>query len=81
MRLQDRDHFFVLLIGHGAKDDPDSARIEFLQECGERFGYYILAKQYHERLGLPIMHTETNAEDDAVDWLYRQWTSTLRLNS
>jgi hypothetical protein len=48
-------------------------------ECGERFGYYILAKQYHERLGVPLMHTETNTSDDPVDWLYRQWTSTLRL--
>jgi hypothetical protein len=50
-------------------------------ECGERFGYYFLAKQYHERLGVPIMHTETNAGEDAVDWLRRQWTSALRLKN
>ncbi len=50
-------------------------------ECGERLGYYFLAKQYYERLGVPIMHTETNAGEDAVDWLERQWTSALRLKN
>ena len=37
MWFQDRDHFLELLIGHGAKDDPDAARIKFLQECRKRF--------------------------------------------
>jgi beta-glucosidase/6-phospho-beta-glucosidase/beta-galactosidase len=45
-----------------------------------RLGYYHLAKQYHERLGVPIMHAETNAEGaGAVDWLHEQWTDALRL--
>jgi beta-glucosidase/6-phospho-beta-glucosidase/beta-galactosidase len=51
-----------------------------LRESGERLGYYQLARQYQERLGLPIMQMETNgAEADSVDWLTRQWTDTLRL--
>ncbi|MDQ6709140.1 MAG: family 1 glycosylhydrolase [Candidatus Dormibacteraeota bacterium] len=49
------------------------------KDAGERLGYYFLAKQYHERLGVPIMHAETNAEVNAVDWLQRQWTATMRL--
>ena len=27
---------------------------------GEYFGYYVLAKEYYERYGIPLMHTETN---------------------
>ena len=51
-----------------------------LRESGERLGYYHLARQYQERLGVPIMQMETNgAEGDSVDWLTRQWTDTLRL--
>jgi beta-glucosidase/6-phospho-beta-glucosidase/beta-galactosidase len=50
-----------------------------VRECSERLGYYFLAKQYQERLGVPIMHTETNADHDQVEWLHRQWTSALRL--
>jgi len=51
-----------------------------LRESGERVGYYHLARQYQERLRVPIMQMETNgAEGDSVDWLTRQWTDTLRL--
>jgi beta-glucosidase len=47
---------------------------------GVRLGYYHLARQYHDRLGVPVMHAETNAEEPgAVDWLTRQWTDVLRL--
>ena len=47
---------------------------------GVRLGYYHLARQYHERLGVPIMLAETNmAGDGAVDWLLRQWTDVIRL--
>jgi beta-glucosidase/6-phospho-beta-glucosidase/beta-galactosidase len=51
-----------------------------LRECGERSGYYALALQYQRRLGVPIMHMETNnGEADAVDWFHRQWTDVVRL--
>jgi hypothetical protein len=50
------------------------------RQSGVRLGYYHLARQYHERLGVPVMHAETNAEEpSAVDWLVRQWTDVLRL--
>jgi hypothetical protein len=43
-------------------------------------GYYELAQQYFQRLGRPILHSETNAEGpDAIDWLRRQWTDVTRL--
>jgi beta-glucosidase/6-phospho-beta-glucosidase/beta-galactosidase len=38
-------------------------------------------RQYHERYGLPIMHTETNHVQalNAARWLERQWANVLRL--
>jgi hypothetical protein len=51
-----------------------------LKSCGVRLGYYELAHQYFQRLGRPILHSETNAEGpDAIDWLRRQWTDVARL--
>jgi beta-glucosidase len=51
-----------------------------LRDCGTRLGYYHIGRQYHERLGVPIMLAETNmAGDGAVDWLLRQWTDAIRL--
>jgi beta-glucosidase/6-phospho-beta-glucosidase/beta-galactosidase len=49
---------------------------------GVRLGYAALARQYHERFGLPIMHTETNMEGSrARAWLAAQWTDVLRLRA
>ena len=31
---------------------------------GEFFGYYVIAKQYYDRYGLPLMHTETNIKEE-----------------
>jgi beta-glucosidase/6-phospho-beta-glucosidase/beta-galactosidase len=44
-------------------------------------GYYGLTCQYHERYGLPVMHTETNCVQglNAAFWLQRQWANVLRL--
>lgn len=51
-----------------------------LRSSGVRLGYYELAHQYHDRLGVPVMHTETNAAGRrAVDWLESQWTDIVRL--
>ena len=48
---------------------------------GDFFGYYVFAKQYYDRYGLPLMHTETNIreEDGAVQWLWKEWNNMLRL--
>jgi beta-glucosidase/6-phospho-beta-glucosidase/beta-galactosidase len=48
---------------------------------GEFFGYYVIAKQYYDRYGLPLMHTETNIreQDGAVQWLWKEWNCMLRL--
>ena len=53
---------------------------------GEVLGYDAITKQYHERYRLPVMHTETNFNDSAdgegaVDWLWRQWASVLRVRN
>jgi beta-glucosidase/6-phospho-beta-glucosidase/beta-galactosidase len=51
-----------------------------LRASGVRFGYYALAHQYRDRLGVPVMHTETNASGRrASSWLDSQWTDILRL--
>ncbi len=56
---------------------PDGATVP----SGEFFGYYVLAKQYYDRFGLPLMHTETNIResDGAVQWLWKEWNTMLRL--
>ncbi|HYO26143.1 MAG TPA: family 1 glycosylhydrolase, partial [Lacipirellulaceae bacterium] len=48
---------------------------------GEYFGFYLLAKEYYERYGLPLMHTETNLkeEEGSVHWMRKQWNALMRL--
>jgi beta-glucosidase/6-phospho-beta-glucosidase/beta-galactosidase len=51
-----------------------------IRSSGVRLGYYELAHQYHERLGLPVMHTETNGDGrGATAWLESQWADIARL--
>ena len=49
---------------------------------GQLFGFYVLARQYSERYGLPLMHTETNMDEPrSVDWLRRSgptWSGSSR---
>ena len=53
-----------------------------LRDCGVRAGYYRVGREYHERLGVPIMLAETNKEgEEAVAWLHRIWTDALRLRA
>jgi beta-glucosidase len=53
-----------------------------LRESGVRLGYEALARQYHERLGVPIMHTETNMDAPrATDWLASQWADVMHLRA
>jgi beta-glucosidase/6-phospho-beta-glucosidase/beta-galactosidase len=46
-----------------------------VRSLGELFGWYVIASQYYERYGRPMMHTETHRVDaaDAPRWLWRQW--------
>jgi beta-glucosidase/6-phospho-beta-glucosidase/beta-galactosidase len=47
---------------------------------GQIYGYYVLARQYHDRYRLPLMHTETNmAEPRSVAWLRKEWANMVRL--
>ncbi len=47
---------------------------------GEVYGYYVITRQYHDRYGLPVMHTETNrTAGQAKLWLWKQWMNLLRL--
>jgi beta-glucosidase/6-phospho-beta-glucosidase/beta-galactosidase len=53
---------------------------------GEIFGYTEITRQYHQRYRLPVMHTETNLSegangDEAVNWLWKQWASVLRVRN
>lgn len=46
-------------------------------KAGEIFGYYVITRQYYNRYGLPVMHTETNLMDAerAPHWLRKQWSN------
>lgn len=53
---------------------------------GEIFGYNEITRQYYERYGLPVMHTETNTSegpccDEAVRWLRKEWANVLRVRN
>jgi beta-glucosidase/6-phospho-beta-glucosidase/beta-galactosidase len=53
---------------------------------GEVFGYAVIARQYHDRYRLPVMHTETNlvqgpAGTAAVAWLWKEWANVLRVRN
>jgi beta-glucosidase/6-phospho-beta-glucosidase/beta-galactosidase len=54
--------------------------------AGETFGYAEITRQYYERYGLPVMHTETNYKegpkgDEAVQWLWKEWANVLRIRN
>lgn len=48
---------------------------------GEIFGLYLVTRQYYERYGVPMMHTETNLVEgaNASAWLWKQWHTVLQL--
>jgi len=56
-----------------------------IEPSGDIFGWYAIARQYHERYRLPLMHTETNdigaGEADAPAWLWRQFLNVRQLRS
>lgn len=70
------------VIGHDyyAMNEHLLVEHEIRKASGDVLGYYALARQYHERYHLPVMHTETNLhEPEAVDWLWRTWASIQQL--
>ena len=51
-----------------------------LHEAKHRLGYARLSRQYYERLGVPLIHAETNmAGPGAVGWLQEQWAEVNRV--
>ncbi len=56
------------------------------EASGEVFGYSEITRQYHDRYGLPVMHTETNMKEgvtgqEAVFWLWKEWANVLRIRN
>lgn len=56
------------------------------EPAGEIFGYEEITREYYDRYGLPVMHTETNLQqgpkgDEAVYWLRKEWANVLRLRN
>jgi beta-glucosidase len=56
------------------------------EASGEVFGYCEITRQYFDRYGLPVMHTETNLRegprgDEAVHWLWKEWANVLRVRN
>lgn len=61
---------------------PDGER----RGAGETLGYDDIAAQYYNRYRLPVMHTETSAQqgttgEDAVHWLWKEWANALRVRN
>ena len=57
-----------------------------IKPAGEIFGYEEITREYYDRYGLPVMHTETNLQqgpngDEAVYWLQKEWANVLRLRN
>jgi beta-glucosidase/6-phospho-beta-glucosidase/beta-galactosidase len=53
-----------------------------VRPSGEVFGYDAITRQYYQRYGLPVMHTETNYRqgekgDEAVYWLWKEWANVM----
>ena len=56
------------------------------EAAGEVFGYSEITRQYYDRYGLPVMHTETNLREgptgqEAVQWLWKEWANVLRIRN
>jgi beta-glucosidase len=56
------------------------------EASGEVFGYSEITRQYYNRYGLPVMHTETNLKEgptgqEAVYWLWKEWANVLRIRN
>jgi beta-glucosidase len=54
------------------------------RNSGEIYGYAVIARQYHDRYGVPVMHAETNLREgsdgpEAIHWLKKEWANILRL--
>lgn len=78
-----REHF---IIGHDyyALNEHLLIKDEVRTASGEIFGYDSIARAYHERYGLPVMHTETNLNEgkrgnEAVNWLWKTWANVQEL--
>lgn len=79
---QDLSEHFV--IGHDYYVTNEHLLVdeEVRHASGDIFGYYVLARQYHDRYHLPIMHTETNLNGPgAVNWLWKTWANIQQLRS
>jgi beta-glucosidase len=53
-----------------------------LRAAGDVLGLSEVTRQYYARYNLPVMHTETNMNQDhgdAVAWLHRQWGNIVHL--
>jgi beta-glucosidase/6-phospho-beta-glucosidase/beta-galactosidase len=79
MKQDFREH---CVVGHDyyAANEHLLVEDEIREGSGDVLGYYALARQYHDRYHLPIMHTETNLHDpEAVDWLWGTWATIQQL--
>ncbi len=56
-----------------------------IEPTGDVYGWYLISRQYWERYGRPVMHTETNnigaGQDDAPGWLWRQFLNVWLMRS
>jgi beta-glucosidase len=75
-------HHCVMGTDYYATNEHRVAEGGLTTSAGEVFGYGEIARQYHARYKLPVMHTETNLDEgdsreEAVEWLWRQWANVM----
>jgi beta-glucosidase/6-phospho-beta-glucosidase/beta-galactosidase len=51
--------------------------------CEDVLGWHMIARDYHARYRLPLMHTETNMlhAEHGPAWLWKQWINLLRMRA
>ena len=84
--FQDSDlrHHCIMGNDYYASNEHTVSASGLIKPSGEIFGFEEIARQYYARYKIPLMHTETNFDeglegDEAVRWLWKQWTNVLRV--
>ncbi len=56
-----------------------------IEPAGDVYGWYLITRQYYQRYGRPVMHTETNnigtGEDEGPRWLWKQFLNMRLMHS
>src|SRR5205823_5458555 len=65
MWLENRDHFFELLVGHRAEDDPHALRMELPNKCRERLRRRNIVSAIEKKASEPLQSSGPLCRVDA----------------